>query len=176
MPDAKPANQLNRLSIDTNVFLHLLNPAADQQAHIGHLFVCILKLKPALCVDQAGKISAEYDSKLGPLVSTSTEVGIERVLISQALQLPREEGLVDRKGPVYTKVEKILHEKDESVDRAFVTVACIKSCMLITNDSVHILARVSELKKALKKYFKGGTAIMNSLDARELLASRLPPT
>ena len=50
----------NEVTIDTNVFVHLLNPLNNAGDHIDQLLSSLVERQMTLCVDNKGRIEGEY--------------------------------------------------------------------------------------------------------------------
>lgn len=72
--------QLYPVVIDTNVFVHLLNPEKNVNKHISQLLVT-LQDTHELQIDKDGRIKSEYDLKLEVAIKNASELGIERYIL-----------------------------------------------------------------------------------------------
>ncbi len=59
--------------IDTNVFVHILNPEENVGRHINQ-FLAAIGSTHELCVDDGGKISGEYNVMLGPALKNNDDI------------------------------------------------------------------------------------------------------
>ncbi len=156
------------LTIDTNVFIHLLNPEKNEGSHIDHLLVHLLKHSPVLCEDTGGRIAAEYQQQLAHIISASEDIGIGRIILGHWLQsVARCTVDVKPAKQLAGIVKAIIVEETEGIDRTFVMVACLMNCPLITNDIKHIASRASTLRKKTKQYHSNGFAVYTTADARD---------
>ena len=63
------------VAIDTNVFLHLLNPAENSNQHIDRLLHGLMMLRAKLLVDDGNRITGEYNHQIGQRIRNSDETG-----------------------------------------------------------------------------------------------------
>ncbi len=155
--------------IDTNVFVHILNPEENVGRHINQ-FLAATGSTHELCVDDGGKISGEYNVMLGPALKNNDDIRIEIHLLQYWLLFkPRRKIRLEDK-ELRIAIGKILPKK-ETVDRCFAETAAASECDLITNDDKHIGNKKKELKRALKKCKYKKTDILSSLEARDKYCS-----
>ena len=153
------------IAIDSNVFEHLLNPDWNGDSHIDHLLIHLQKKKFQLCVDTNGRITSEYDRIIMPIIKNRDEGSVERYILSYwMIYCERKNASVDENDARMACIRGIITE-NELFDRVFVYVACSEDCKLVTNDTVHILARRKDLLKATKKRFRGSST--DFLSSRE---------
>ncbi len=53
------------VAIDTNVFIHLLNPQENVESHINELLKNLQLAQVSLIVDESGRILGEYNNQIG---------------------------------------------------------------------------------------------------------------
>ena len=155
-----------RIAIDTNIFVHLTNPADNPDSHIDQLLNHLAKSDPILCVDSTNKISAEYDEKLGPRIQTQNERNLAIYIIRFWILFARRESIpLNATSQLMNRIRQVIPEPAEHVDRALVYVSCEGNCPLITNDKLHIVDRRSELKKRTRKLRGQDSRILLSVEA-----------
>lgn len=128
------------VAIDSNVFIHLLNPANNAGQHIDALLGALAIDKLALLVDDGNYIGNEYDEQVRPIIEDADDIGIAVQLLRYwMLSAERITVPVASKKVLLQDVKQIIHEKYEHADRRFVCVAFLCGKPLITNDRLHIL-------------------------------------
>lgn len=154
-----------RVAIDTNVFLHLLNPAHNGDSHIDQLLSHLAKHAFKLCVDSTDKIAKEYYEHLDSLLrrqdDTDLKLYILRFWMDGSIRDPID---VDARDQLMSRIREVIPGNRQQVDRAFVYVSYKGDCCLVTNCNAHILSRTTNLKKRTKK-LRGKRSII--LDSRE---------
>lgn len=137
--------------IDTNIFLHLVDPRENQDGHISHLLLSIARTHE-LKIDKAGEIEREYKRKLINVITTLDETGYERYILTLLLiNKPMCKIELEPSESLRKAIEHIINDKTKKIDRCLVETAALSDCDLITNDKVDILNNAPELKKALKR-------------------------
>jgi hypothetical protein len=120
--------------------------------------------------DSNNRIAGEYDTKITPIITSRSETGLERFVLSfWMLHCPRKTVATDETDQRMGRIRREIHEH-EPVDRAFVYVACAEDCKLVTNDHGHILSRRKSLRKATKGYRGDNTDFVSSQDAARAVA------
>jgi predicted nucleic acid-binding protein len=136
--------------IDTNIFVHLLNPEKNIKKHINHLLVT-LQDTHQLQIDKEGRIRSEYLQKLSTAISNASELGIEKYILE--IWIMRKEMHIIETDPPHNLrafVKEVINDSSKSVDRYLVETAALSKCDLITNDETDILRNKTILKKKLK--------------------------
>ena len=160
--------QLYPIVIDTNVFVHLLNPEKNVKKHISQLLVTLQETHE-LQIDKDGRIKAEYDLKLETAIRNASELGIEKYILEIWIKKKAMRFLeVDPPDNLRKFIRQVINDQTKSVDRHLVETAALVDCDLVTNDGVDILNNAQELKKGLKR-MQGmkckNIRFMNSQDA-----------
>lgn len=128
------------VSIDTNVFEHLLNPQINVDGHINTLLVHLMEQRVALLVDSRDRISGEYNYRIGPIIGRIDDLGNEVYLLRYWMNsAPRESITINWADMLMVAVRKIIVEQSEANDCMFVYVALTKGKVLISNDEAHIV-------------------------------------
>ncbi len=118
--------------IDTNIFVHLLNPEKNVGNHISQ-FLAAIGSSHELCVDGGGRISGEYKVILGSLIDNADDLKFEIYLLRYWLKLKPICKVMKKDRHLGVAICKIL-PKAETVDQCFVTTAAILECDLIKNE------------------------------------------
>lgn len=164
------------IAIDTNVFEHLLNNKDDNcpnsDAHIDKLLGALIQSQYRLLVDSTKKIANEYVQLLIPIIKNMDETKPQKPLLLYWMETGnRQQVELDSQDTLMQRIKQVIHEQGESVDRAFVYVACRGNATLVTNDAVHISDRRSELLRNTKKFRGKVTDIQSSKNAAVLFCT-----
>lgn len=159
------------IAIDTCVFIHLLNPQNNEDAHIDKLLSHLINDNFMLLIDSTGKIAKDYQAQVIPMFKGVYEMGTQLYLLRQCMQTERRTTVgLDPTDRLMTAIKKVIHEVGEHADRAFVYVACRNDSSLITNDAVHIWNRRAAILKITRKYRGVSTTIVSSREAHDGIA------
>ncbi len=160
--------QLLPIVIDTNVFVHLLNPEKNVNKHISQLLVT-LQDTHQLQIDKDERIKAEYAHKLTEAIKNASDLGIEKYILEIWIY-KKSMCLLEVEPPENLRnfVRQVINDSTKRVDRYLVETAALSNCDLVTNDETDILNNADKLKKELKK-MKGikckNICFMSSQDA-----------
>ena len=128
------------VSIDTNIFEHLLNPQINVDGHINTLLVHLQEQGIALLVDDRNRISGEYNDRIGPIIGHTDDLGNEVYILRYWMgDAPRLRTTINWVDPLMKAVRKVIVEQSEALDCIFVYVALSCGKVLISNDEAHIL-------------------------------------
>jgi hypothetical protein len=158
---------MSHIAIDTCVFEHYLNlaPEWNEDHHIDLLLAALQRRGVELCVDGNNRIAGEYDVKIKPIILSRDETGLERFVLTYWMHhCPKRIVAMNEADYCMKRIEREMPEP-EPVDRAFVYVACVGNCKLVTNDHGHILSRRSNLRKATKDHRGDSTDFISSKTA-----------
>ncbi len=164
----------NKITIDTNIFIHLTNPENNPDSHIDQLLIHLAKSDHRLCVNSTSKIANEYKEKLGPRLARD-ETGFAIHVLRYWIRPEAWETVeTDATDLLMRRIRQAIPEPDEHADRAFVYVSCRENCCLVSNDEVHIVGRRGEIKSKTRG-LRGGQdwAIHTSVEAVEKLVRQL---
>ena len=129
------------VAIDTNVFLHLLNPQNNPGEHINQLLDHLDCQMIALIVDDKERISGEYNNKINPILlnsdDTREEIYILRSFFGQNAR--RHKVSVTMNDDLMRAIRNVM--PTDSTDRIFVYVAFKEGKILISNDRGDIVNR-----------------------------------
>ena len=138
------------VAIDTNVFIHLLNPCKNTDSHISALLRYLQIQAVALIVDDGNRISNEYETRIIPAIKTSDERDNERYLLNywfgQWNNAERHVVVVNRRDRLMVAIEKVISGRKQ-VDRTFVYVAFKIGKVLISNDEKDIVRGPTRKRK-----------------------------
>ena len=164
------------VAIDTNVFVHLLNPQNNQDRHINGLLGHLAEQRIALLVDGGGRIIGEYNQQLRELSGQDDRDEIH-ILRYWALNAPRRAVPVSGDDALMTSIRRVIVEQSETVDRIFVYVALKEGKVLISNDERHIVTgpprergqtpRRNRILNNTRRLRPDGADIMSSWEAYE---------
>jgi hypothetical protein len=163
-----------QIAIDTNIFLHLLNPQNDAGSHIEQLLIQLQKSNYRLLVDSTDKISNEYQEFLGPLIRSTDDTGIQ-IFLMRIWMRPELRDSVDLTSTdhLMNSIRNVIPERNEHADRAFVYVACRRNCKLVTNDDTHILPRRTEIRRKTRRDRGSSTDFISSREAWQQIVDEI---
>lgn len=127
------------VAIDTNVFVHLLNPQNNQDGHINSLLGYLAEQRIALLVDDGERIAGEYNQQLVEALLGQDDRDEIYTLRYWVLNAPRQDVPVSGNDALMTAIRGVIVERSETVDRIFVYVALKEGKVLISNDERHIV-------------------------------------
>lgn len=162
------------IAIDTNVFLHLLNPQENMDSHINRLFQYLQRLRVALLVDDNGRILGEYNHHIVSRIQSLDETGNESYILRYWIDVAKhQETFVAGDDALMMAVRQVIVEQSETVDRIFVYVALKVGKILISNDRRHIVEgspnepvdRRDRLLRNTRRLRPNGADILTSLEA-----------
>ncbi|HAO12366.1 MAG TPA: hypothetical protein DCQ51_14625 [Planktothrix sp. UBA8407] len=143
--------QLLPIVIDTNVFVHLLNPEKNVNKHISQLLVT-LQDTHQLQIDKEQRIKAEYAHKLSEAIKNASDLGIEKYILQIWIHKKSMYCLeVEPPENLRKFIKQVINDSTKRVDRYLVETAALSDCNLVTNDEIDILNNAQEIKKELKK-------------------------
>jgi len=127
------------VAIDTNVFVHLLNPQNNLDGHINGLLIHLFEQQVTLLVDGGGRITGEYERSITPLIRRLDDARNERQILrywmafapSRKVEVSEGDALMAGIGQVISVAA--------AVDRIFVYVAFKEGKVLISNDQRDIV-------------------------------------
>ena len=126
--------------IDTNVFLHLLNPLENVDSHITTLLTHLQTQSIVHVVDEGERIQGEYLNQIGQILARSDELGTEGDILRYWMMeaTPRRVPL-NLQDNLMRAIRGVVVEPSEQVDRILVYVAFQTGSVLISNDETHIV-------------------------------------
>lgn len=161
------------IGIDTNIFLHLLNPLENHDSHIDKLLGQLIEMQYFLLEDSTKKIGNEYLKMIVPMLRNKDETRPQLPLLRYWMNPDiRHSVELNPKDSLMQKIKEVIHEINEHADRAFVYVVCREDAILVTNDLVHIFKRRKELLRRTKKHRGNRTAIHSSMEALQLVVAQ----
>ena len=122
------------VAIDTNVWIHLLNPQDNVDSHINKLLDNLRRQGIALIVDDQGKIAKEYLNSVFRRYQGMDETQSERYLLRYCLRAPRRVVTLNDLDDLMNAIEEVICESDKDADRTFVYVSLKIGKILISND------------------------------------------
>ena len=171
---ASPFNDC--VAIDTNVFVHLLNPQRNVNSHINRLLEHLERQNLSLIIDSSRRILGEYKNHILPIILNTDESGNERALLSYwILNARRCEVPIDNSDQLMSAIRQVILEHSKSKDRVFVYAAFKLGSVLITNDERDIVfgppresgrsSRRQRLLRATHRMCPAGADILTSKQA-----------
>ena len=125
---------MDSVAIDTNVWIHLLNPQNNEESHIDRLLDYFRQQAIELVVDDKGVIGKEYLNSVFRRYQGLDESRNERYLLRYCLNAPRCIVTLDILDNLMRSIEILIHEPGKDADRTFVYVAFKIGRILISND------------------------------------------
>ena len=162
--------------IDTNVFLHLLNPQENVDSHITTLLTHLQTYGIVHIVDEGGRIQGEYLNQIGQILTRSDELGTEGDILRYWMMeaVPREIP-VNLQDNLMQAIRRVIIERPEQVYRILVYVAFQTGSVLISNDETHIVVgppgesgqrpRRDRLLRSTRRLRTSGAGILTSQEA-----------
>lgn len=127
-------------AIDTNVFVHLLNPQNNPDEHINGLLRHLIEQEVALLVDGGGRITGEYERSITPLIQQLDEARNERQILRYwMMSAPSRKVEVSEGDALMAGIGQVISGDAAAVDRIFVYVAFKEGKVLISNDERDIV-------------------------------------
>ena len=133
------------VAIDTNVFVHLLNPERNTDAHINKLLGDLIQRGVEgqallLIVDGRGRIEREYIRHVKPMLEGQSVRGNELYILTywMNIDLRFRVPVVDN-DLLMIRIKKTIYEASKRADRTFVYVAFKQGKILISNDETDIV-------------------------------------
>ena len=162
------------VAIDSNVFIHLLNPQENAKSHINELLKDLQMAQVSLIVDESGRIGGEYRNRIEPIIRKSDDIRDEIYILRYwLLQCPRLITEVVLGDALMTAIRRVIVELDQAVDRILVYVALRQGKSLISNDRMNIVVgpssesteRRRRLLRNTRRFRSGDADILTSLEA-----------
>ena len=162
------------VAIDTNVFIHLLNPQENVDSHINNLLKDLQMLQVNLIVDESSRIQREYRNQIEPIIRKSDDIRDEIYILRYwLLQCPRLTTELVLNDALMTAIKGVIVELDQNVDRILVYVALRQGKALISNDRMNIVVgppsesseRRQRLLRSTQRFRTGDADILTSLEA-----------
>ena len=162
------------VAIDTNVFIHLLNPKENIKSHINELLKDLQTAQVSLIVDENGRILGEYNNLIGPMIRQSDDIRDEILILRYwTLNCPRLTTKLVHNDELMTAIRGVIVEPDQTVDRILVYVALRRGKALISNDRMNIVQgpssesteRRQRLLRNTRRFRSRGAEILTSMEA-----------
>ena len=168
------------VAIDTNVFVHLLNPEQNPDGHIHRLLGFLIEQQTVLLIDEQGTIGREYEHNVVPMFRSKSVVGNELYLLAHWMNQDVQVKVnVTRNDDLMRAIQKVIFERPKQADRTFVYVAFKEGSALISNDWTDIVigppretqqtSRRDRLLRTTRKFRPDGAAIMTSQEASDTI-------
>ena len=166
----------DKVAIDTNVFVHLLNEKHNPDGHINKLLEYLAQKEMRLLVDDRDVISREYQTHIIPMLSGKSVKGNELSILRYWTDLGiRARVPVSRNDRLMAAISEVIFEPSKVADRTFVYVAFRRGKILISNDEEDIVfgpawesrrpPRRDRLMREAKRWLTDGADILISAEA-----------
>ena len=139
------------VAIDTNVWIHLLNPQDNVNSHINKLLDYLRRQGIALIIDDQGKIAKEYRDSVLRRYQGMDETQNERYMLRYCLSAPRRVVTLSELDDLMNAIEEVICESGKDADRTFVYVALKIGRTLISNDMRDIVRGQTGTNMAARK-------------------------
>jgi hypothetical protein len=155
----------NRVTIDTNVFVHLFNKQYNNDKHIDRLLGSLVERKVTLCIDKNSRILGEYQIHVVPLLKKASDEGLRLFWLRYFLvNGPMDEVPVAFGDALMVAIRRVIRFAEPS-DHVFVYVAISCDTVLVSNNPLHITNHRSPLRKCARQHGSDTTDFINSRDA-----------
>ena len=161
----------DHITIDTNVFVHMFNPAVNTKNHIDAILEKLRIDRIQLCVDDKKKIAGEYSTHVSPLFAKEDDTGLRLPILRYWMDIANwnRDVEIDLSGPVIKALEKVMPGNRCRKDRIFVAVACAYSCCLVTNDKSDIVKYRVKIRRAIRRWRTSETDFLDTKKAHDRL-------
>lgn len=164
------------VAIDTNVFVHLLNPEQNPDSHIHRLLEFLILKDTVLIVDKEGAINREYQRHVEPMLRGKSVLNNELYLLAHWMKPEVQVRVsISRNDDLMRVIQQVIFEVPKHADRTFVYVAFTSGRTLMTNDEADIVygppretnrtPRRARLLRASRAYRPEGADILTSQEA-----------
>jgi hypothetical protein len=159
---------MSRITIDTCVFVHVVNNDANLNDHITHLLLRLRQKEHKLHVDAGNRVTKEYAQEISPILTSSKDIGVARILLRHWMDNDHHDPVViDYTGPLLSRIHQVI-PRNERVDAILVAVGITGNSRLVTNDGEHILGHKAHLLRRTRSYRGNGFDIVDSQRAATL--------
>jgi hypothetical protein len=152
------------ITIDTNVFVHLLNPSNNEDENIDNLLGLLVEKEAILCVDDKDRIEGEYITHIVPLFSTAADQNLRIYWLRYFMNSEWRVIPVRFGDPLMVSIRRQIRFAEPS-DHIFVYVAISSNTVLISNNEDHITNNRNQLRKCSKIHRSKSTDFMTSRQA-----------
>ena len=122
------------------MFVQLLNDQYNVGSHITKLLESLQALGSRPIVDDRGLIFGEYVIQIGAAINSGDDTRNEMQILRYWIHHPAPRiVVVSGRDRLMSGIKRVIVERSESVDRAFVYVSFRSGKTLITNDNTHIV-------------------------------------
>jgi hypothetical protein len=155
----------NRVTIDTNVFVHLFNRQYNDDKHIDRLLGSLVARKVTLCIDKTSRILGEYQIHIVPLFRAASDEDLRIFWLRYfLLDGPKHEEPVDFGDALMVAIRGLIRAAEPS-DHVFVYVAVSCDTVLVSNNPRHITNHRNHLRRCARRHGSDTTDFINSRDA-----------
>ena len=143
----------NCITIDTNIFVGLLNPEKNTNDHIAELLYALQDDCIFLITDMDGKIWGEYETAIPNAMTNGRKNSEYNPLLKFWLNPNRYRKIVPIDTNVINGIKNIIG-KNNTIDATFVCVAMVSDKTLITNDRADMIDRGTQTDYTRNKLLK----------------------
>src|SRR5216684_8162534 len=142
----------DEVTIDTNVFVHLLNPLNNTGDHIDQLLSSLVEKQMTLCVDNKGTIEGEYETHVVPLFEAASDQDLRVFWLRYFMDDDHKELVPVKFGDALMVSIRRQIRFAEPSDHVFVYVAINSNTVLVSNNPAHITNHRAALRKCAKTH------------------------
>lgn len=155
----------DEVTIDTNVFVHLLNPLNNAGDHIDHLLSTLVEKQMTLCVDNKGRIEGEYQTQVGPLFKAASDQDLRIFWLRYFMDDNHKQHVPLQFGDqLMVSIRRQIRFAEPS-DHVFVYVAINSDTILVSNNPAHITNHRVALRKCARTHGSKSTDFVTSRQA-----------
>jgi hypothetical protein len=155
----------DEVTIDTNVFVHLLNPLNNTDDHIDQLLSSLVEKQITLCVDNKGRMEGEYETHVVPLFQAASDQDLRMFWLRYFMDDGHKQLVPLRFGDALMVSIRRQIRFAEPSDHVFVYVAISSNTLLVSNNSKHITDHRAALRKCARTHGSKSTDFVSSQKA-----------
>lgn len=161
----------NEVTIDTNVFVHLLNPLNNAGDHIDQLLSSLVERQMTLCVDNKGRIEGEYTTHVVPLFQKASDQDLKIFWLRYFMDDNHKQLVPVKFGDsLMVSIRRQIRFAEPS-DHVFVYVAISSNSVLVSNNPAHITNHRAALRKCARTHGSKSTDFVTSQQAVDAFGS-----
>lgn len=156
----------DRVTIDTNVFVHLFT-TLNHDGHIDSLLESISATKPDICCDEGGVIFGEYAAKLIDIIKANMQHKARTEILGYFLHRAKKLKCPINLDTEYGKcISGPMDKADaETRDKKFVFVAAVSDSLCISNNDHHITNLENDLVACANQHLNTSPRYCRSMEA-----------
>lgn len=156
------------VTIDTNVFVHLLNPLNNTGDHIDQMLSFLVEKQMTLCVDNKGRIEGEYQTHVVPLFEAASDQDLRIFWLRYFMDDDHKNVVPVKFGDALMVSIRGQIRFAEPSDHVFVYVAINSNSVLVSNNPAHITNHRIALRKCARNHGSKSTDFLTSQQAAKV--------